>query len=163
MGRKEESDLGAVDLGAVLKKYNIRDTKRFYTEINTKAQAGQEIITYDGSRGSVPEVSHIKTELLDWVFSRFPFHKTWSFDEDLGIWTVSLDDLNLYGEGRSKKDAIEDLIDSTLEYLQIYYANPEWFLNHEETASHFVYLRRIARCEGDREAIKDLLGLKDAD
>lgn len=154
---------GEPRMGAVLKKYNIRDTKRFYTEINTRAQAGQEIITYDGSRGSAPEVSHIKTALLDRVFSSFPFRNTWTFDEDLGVWTVSLDDLNLYGEGQSKNGAIEDLINSVLEYLQIYYANPEWFLSREETAPHYVYLRRIARCDGDKDTIKRLMGLEDAD
>jgi len=150
-------------LGAVLEKYNIRDTKRFFSEVNRKALEGLEVITYDGLRPNQGEVSHIKTEVLDKIVSAFEFHPEWTLDEELSVWTVSLPELPGYGEGEDRKEAAEDLIDGLLEYVEAYYGNLQWFLNREETASDLRYLRQIARCEGDRARIARLVGLPDAD
>lgn len=150
-------------MGMVLEKYNIRDTKRFFSRVNRKAQEGVEVITYDGLRPAQSEVSHIKTEVLDKVFSIFQFHPEWTFDKELSTWTVSLRELPVYGEGRTKKEAVQDLVDSLLEYVEIYYKDLHWFLGREETSSYFPYLRQVARCDGDREKIARLVGLSDAD
>lgn len=114
-------------------------------------------------RSKPDEVSHIKTEVLDKILRSFRFHPEWTFDEELSTWTVSLPELPVYGEGKAKKEAAEDLIDSLLEYVEVYYRDLPWFLNREETISHFPYLRQIARCEGDRAKIAKLVGLLDAD
>ena len=148
-------------LGAVLEKYNIRDSKRFFSEINRKAQEGLEVITYD-SKPSQGEVSHIGTEVLDKVFRAFKFVPEWTLDEDLSVWTVSLPEVALYGEGTDKKQAAEDLIDNVLEYVEIYYEDLRWFLSREETLPHLPYLRQVARCEGDRAKIATVLGVADA-
>ena len=100
--------------------------------------------------------------MLDRILSAFQFHPEWTFDEELSVWTVSLPELPVYGESTDKKEAADGLIDSLLEYVEVYYSNLQWFLNREETASDLRYLRQIARCEGDRARIARLVGLPDA-
>lgn len=145
-----------------MEKYNIRDSKRFFSDINRKAQEGLEVITYDGLRPNQGEVSHIKTEVLDQILSAFLFHPEWTLDEELATWTVSLPELPVYGEGKSKAEAKRDLVDSLLEYVETYYSDLRWFLGREETANDIRYVRQVARCEGDRKRIAQLVGL-DAD
>lgn len=148
-------------MGDVLEKHNIRDSKRFFSEINRKAQDGLEVITYD-SKPSQGEVSHIGTEILDRVFQAFRFDPQWVRDEELSVWTVTLSEVGIYGEGRDKSLAAEDLIDNILEYVELYYEDFRWFLSREETLSHLPYLRQVARCEGDRARIAEVLGVVNA-
>jgi len=128
-------------MGDVLKKYNIRDSKRFFSEINRQAQEGVEVITYDGLRPNQGEVSHLKTEVLDRILATFEFHPELEFDEHIKVWTASVAELPVYGED-----------------TEVFYANLRWFLSREETLSDCSYVRQKARCGGDRKKIADLIG-----
>jgi hypothetical protein len=145
-------------MNAALDKYNIRDTKQYYSEINDKVLKGMEVITFNATK-KLAEVSHISTAILDEICDRFViFHPCSELDEELGVWTVSLNEINMYGEGKTEDEAIQDLINAIVEFSRLYKKKYEYY-SMVEAPEVKVYMRKIARCEGDREKIKKAIGL----
>lgn len=138
-------------------KFNIRDTKRFYSHINEKALNGIEVITYN-AMGKTGEVSHLSKSIVDFLFDSLQFHISEEFDKELGVYTVSADDINIYGEGTSKAEAIEDLLTSVIEYATIYLEQIDLFSKLENITKQG-YMLKIIRCGSDREELKKVLGL----
>lgn len=141
-----------------IEKYNIRDTKQYYSEINDKVLKGIEVITYNASK-KLSEVSHIKTELLDTIFDKFVcFHPRVELDEELNVWTVAADEIDMYGEGSTKEEAIEDLLDAIVHFCKIYAEKIELYAVLD-SAEKKAYMRKMLRCENDREKIRKVIGL----
>ncbi len=138
-------------------KFNIRDTKRFYSDINEKALNGIEIITYN-AMGKTGEVSHLSKKIVDFLFDSLQFHISEEFDEELGIYTVSADDINIYGEGSTKDEAIEDLLTSIIEYASIYVEQIDLFSKVEDITKQG-YMLKVIRCGSNRDKLKKVLDL----
>lgn len=149
---------GAEKMETILQnKFNIRDTKRFYSDINDKALNGIEVITYN-AMGKAGEVSHLSKRIVDFLFDSLQFDITEEFDEEFGIYTVSANDINIYGEGGTKAEAIEDLLTSITEYAAIYVEQIDMFSKVEDITKQG-YMLKVIRCGSDREKLKKVLGL----
>ncbi|MBA1335964.1 MAG: hypothetical protein HPY66_1783 [Firmicutes bacterium] len=149
---------GVEKMEAILQnKFNIRDTKRFYSDINEKALNGIEVITYN-AMGKTGEVSHLSKRIVDFLFDSLQFHISEEFDEELGVYTISVDDINIYGEGSTKAEAIEDLLTSIIEYTAIYVEQIDLFSKVENITKQG-YMLKVIRCGSDREKLKKVLGL----
>ncbi len=144
------------NMSVALPRYNIRDTKKYYSELNNMALKGIEVITYN-SNNRDEEVSHIKTVYLDKLLDKLSFSPLIEKDEDLAVYTVALNEIDLYGEGDTKEIAIEDLITSIIEYLTIYVDKIDMFSRVESEAKQ-VYVLKLLRCNGDREKIRKAIG-----
>jgi len=142
---------------ALQNKFNIRDTKRFYSDINEKASNGIEVITYN-AMGKTGEVSHLSKKIVDFLFDSLQFHVAEEFDEELGVHTVSADDINIYGEGSTKAEAIEDLLNSIIEYAAVYVEQIDLFSKVEDITKQG-YMLKVIRCGNDKEKLKKVLGL----
>lgn len=154
----EFKDKGVVNMEALLhNKFNIRDTKRFYSDINDKALNGIEVITYN-AMDKTGEVSHLNKKIIDFLLNSLQFHISEEFDEELGVYTVSVDDINVYGEGASKDEAVEDLLNSINEYAAIYIEQIDVFSRIEDVTKQG-YMLKIIRCEGDSVKLRKVLGL----
>ena len=157
---REKGEVDGVMSTMILEKYNIRDTKKLYSDINNKVLRGMEIITYNAIKRNKPEeVSHIKTETLDYICdTHFIFNPVKVFDEELNIWTVSVDEINIYGEGATIDTAVQNLLESIQEFESIYLERIDLF-SQVESIEKQLYMRRIIRCEGNKEKLRKVLGL----
>lgn len=144
------------NMSIAVPRYNIRDTKKYYSELNNMALKGIEVITYN-SNNQAEEVSHIKTAYLDKLIDKLSFSPLIEKDEDLAVHTVALNEIDLYGEGETVEIAVEDLITSIIEYLTIYIDKIDMFSRVEPEAKQ-VYVLKLLRCNGDREKIRKAIG-----
>ena len=140
----------------VIPRYNIRDTKRYYSELNNIALKGLEVITYNATSEN-EEVSHIKSSYLNQLLEKLPFDPIVEYDDELCVHTVSLNEIDLYGEGETIKEAVEDLINSIIEFLTIYLNKIDIFSKVEPEMKQ-IYLLKLLKCNGDREKIKKAIG-----
>lgn len=148
---------GVNKMSLTIPKFNIRDTKKYYSELNNIALKGIEVITFNANNEN-EMVSHIKTSYLDRLFSNLIFTPEIEFDEEIGIHTVSLPEIDLYGDGTTLEAAINNLLDSVLEFLAIYVEKLDMFSKVESDQKQ-LFLLKLLRCHGDRDAIKKVLGL----
>jgi len=151
-----ESRKGERKMSIAIPQYNIRDTKKRYSELNNIALKGIEVITYNAN-DKEEKVSHIKTSYLDLLLHKLSFTPSVDLDDELRIYTVSLNEIDLYGEGKTVEAAVEDLIDSILQFLAIYIEKLDLFAKAESEIKQ-LYLLKLLRCNGDREKIKKAIG-----
>jgi hypothetical protein len=81
-----------------------------------------------------------------------------TYDEELGIHTVSLPEFDVYGEGESEVDAIESLVDAMVELSTIYKEKPS--LIKRESKVKRAHIFWLIGCKGDREKIKEVIRFK---
>lgn len=81
--------------------------------------------------------------------------------EDDGSITLALDNLELYSNGSSLEDAINELIEELKVYASDYLQRSQLFLHAPNRKSHFPYILRVLLCDSDKE-IRDLLELSNA-
>lgn len=146
---------------SVKRKFNIRDTKRYYSDLNSTVLKGLEIVTFKGLNKNVrkeEEVSHIKTPYVDFLMGFLKFKPLIESGEELGGYTITLNEIDIYGEGDTIGDATENLIDSILEYISIYIDKIDIF-NKVESIEKQLYMLKLIRCDGDREKLKKEIGL----
>lgn len=72
--------------------------------------------------------------------------------------TISLADLPLYGEGRNIDEAVDDLINTVFEFIEIYQDKKEIYLA-QFTESQIEAMDLILECHSDRDSIRRLLQL----
>ena len=82
-------------------------------------------------------MSHIKTSYLDLLLNKLFFNPTVDLDDELIIYTVSLNEIDLYGEGKTVEAAVGDLIDSILKFLVIYIEKFDLFAKAESEIISF--------------------------
>jgi hypothetical protein len=92
------------------------------------------------------------------VLPDLKFTPEFDFDEELHIYTVSLGEVGFYGTGTTRDEATADLLDSILEYLQVYVAKVTVFSKLEPDGK-LLYMLKLAQCNGDRDALKREIGL----
>ena len=151
-----DTDKEVSKMSMTMPRYNIRDTKKYYSELNNMALKGIEVITFN-SNNQGEEVSHIKTAHLDKLLDKLSFSPLIEKDEELGVHTVALNEIDLYGEGETEELAIEDLISSIVEYLTVYVEKIDMFSKVESEVKQ-VYILKLLRCNGDREKIRKAIG-----
>lgn len=143
------------------RKLNVRDTKKNYSLLNTAALNGLEIVTFKGINKNArkdEEVSHIKTDYVDYLMGFLKFNPVIEYGEEIGGYTVSLNEIDMYGEGDTIEAAKEDLINSIIAYIDIYIDQIELF-SKVESIDKQVYMLKLIRCDGDRDKIRKEIGL----
>ena len=142
-------------------RYNVSDTKKYYSKINDTVLAGLTVTTFNAFKeGESFEVTHIRKDILEHLAlycGRYDIVKT--FDEEYDAWTVAIENnINLYGEGKTQEEAVENLIDSAIDYATLYKEKSDLFCRLE-SLDKLVFFIRILICEGNREKVRFLLGV----
>jgi hypothetical protein len=102
-------------------------------------------------------VSQLNGQQID-AMSNLKFSPAFDFDDELHVYTVSLPEVGMYGVGATRDGAVVDLLDSIQEYLRVYVAKVTIFSKLEPVDKLF-YILKLAQCNGDREAIRNEIGL----
>lgn len=151
---KSKGDANRISMA--IPKFNIRDTKKRYSELNNMVLKGIEVITFNANNAN-EQVSHIKTSYLDHLLTNLSFKPEIELDEEIGVYTVAVSEIDLYGEGPSLEAAIENLVDSVLDFLCIYLEKLDMFAKVEPEQKQ-LFLLKLLRSDGDRDLIKKALG-----
>jgi len=101
--------------------YNIRETKSQYSSIQKAAIKGLPVFTKN--KNEEMSVAHIHEQLMLILLRGLPIDLSIDYDEELAVYTIAFEKINLYGEGKTKEEAKEDLLTSVLEWIDIYREN----------------------------------------
>lgn len=96
-------------------------------------------------------------QATDELRTRVSFGVKEVYDEELKGWTISVAEIDLYGEGASKEEAVSDLIASINEYISLY-SESDFLAKHESPEKQAAIIK-LMRCKSD-EAIRKALGIK---
>ena len=146
---------GAVTLSS--QALPISEAKARFSELSRKAGMGIEVISAN-KHGSGHLVSLIKTDILTVALDALHFTLVESLDGELGVITLAVQEIPIYGEGHTRDEAGSALIDAALDYVVVYEERIELFSYGDSPKTQGLMLK-LLRCRGDREAIKKTLGL----
>lgn len=142
-----------------LQRYNVKTTRDQYSQIHNLAAAGREVLTINTmGKGTKKAVSHIEKSMLDFLFTHAPITIEKEYDAELNLWTLSIKQVDIYGEGPTEKAAEADLVKSTLEYIGFYYENLDFYSG--DTTEKKAAMAKLARCEGNPDALRTILGFE---
>jgi len=101
-------------------------------------------------RKQTEEILLLRVDLQKMLLSNFKL-KPEVINEDDGSVTLALDQLEIYVNSNSLKDAINELIVDLKHYARDYMNRSQLFLNAPNRRSHFPYILRILLCDSDEE------------
>jgi hypothetical protein len=142
----------------------INEAKNKLTVLRREALTGKEILMADTRRKDNKFVSLVATSLLDELCEET---KTFTYkwvdipgenQETYSLWN---NETGVYGVGITKEEAIEDLIDNIIDYANVYFEDLPYYLSTSgNNRSHYWYLRRVIRSNGNREILYNALALE---
>lgn len=135
----------------------VSEAKARFSELMRKASSGLEVLSAN-KHGSANLVSLIRTDILTAALETLLFTTAETLDPELGVITIAIDEIPVYGEGQSHDEAIQSLIDAVLDYTAVYEERIELFSRTESPRTQGLMLK-LLRCSQDREAIRQALGL----
>lgn len=135
----------------------ISEAKARLSELVRKVGLGFEVLTTN-KHGSGQLVSLVETEILTAALRAMQFTLVESEDQELGLVTISVKEIPVYGEGRSREQAIESLLDAVLDYRLVYEENIQLFSRVDSAETRGLMLK-LMRCGDDRQAVGAALGL----
>jgi len=136
--------------------------KNRLTALRREAITGKEFLLADAKKKDDQPVSLISTALLDELCETRTFSYEWTDEpgKENEHYSLYNQETGVYGVGPTRREAAEDLIDNIIDYAGIYFDDLPFYLSSSgDRRGHYWYLRRILRCEGDREKIYRVLNL----
>lgn len=140
----------------------VHEAKNKLTVLRRKAAIGKELLLADVKRKGGQPVSLISTALLDELCEAKTFSYEWLDEPGIenGNYSLYNRETGVYGVGPAKREAVEDYIDNIIDYAGVYFDDLPFYLSPSGgRRDHYWYLRRVHRCEGDREKLYRVLGL----
>lgn len=133
----------------------LSEAKKDFSRLYKQAEAGQEIMTTIRNSG-LSNVSLINSDILAVMLDGLVIPIEETLDERVGGVTIAIPYLPMYGEGETREQAIENLVDAVIEFREAYTENLELYKRSESAFNQAVMLK-LLRCGNDREAIRAAL------
>lgn len=100
----------------------------------------------------------ISTQILGDILSVYKFNPEINFDNSTNQFEVILREINLYGYGDTKDEAIEMTTDMAIDLTEDYFDNADMYARIPSERSKYPYFLRIRNCS-ERDEVKKVLGL----
>lgn len=118
-----------------------------------------EIITANAAVKGSKTASIMSTEMLKIMLdSCIKFNTLIAFDEATNQYVVSVPELDADGQGNTREEAIEVLLDNIITLTEDYFENIELYLRIENSKKMLPYFERIRHCE-NMDDMSRVLGL----
>ncbi|MDA8336353.1 MAG: hypothetical protein M0Z41_15430 [Peptococcaceae bacterium] len=143
----------------------VHEAKTRLTALRREAVAGKEFLLADAKRKDDRPASLVSTALLDELCESKVFSYEWldrpgEESEDYSLYNR---ETGVYGIGPTKAEAVENFIENIVDYANVYFDDLPYYLSPiGDRHGHYWYLRRVLRCEGNREILYRALGLDKA-
>ena len=133
----------------------LSEAKKSLSRLYMLAEAGLEIMITNKNSGW-SNVSLVNSEILTAIFDKQDVPLVETPDENLGGLTIAIPNLPIYGEGNTREEAVEKLIDAVIEFREAYLENLELY-KRSESLDNKIIMMKLLRCGDDREAIRAAL------
>ena len=82
----------------------------------------------------------------------------WEHDSEHGLWSVYVPQLDVFGQGATRDEAAEDLLETVREYVEFYLQDPLFYFKAGRR-DHFPYVLAVALAADDPKQLRQILGV----
>ncbi|MHB9010420.1 MAG: exoribonuclease R [Carboxydocellales bacterium] len=137
----------------MLTEMNITDARKDISSwYNTVYNSSKPMII---KRNQREEVLVLRTDLQKMLLANYSLIPEFLREDD-GSTTLALDQLEIYVNGETTEDAINEFIEELKIYANDFIERSQLFLNAPNRRSHFPYILRVLLCDTNEE-IRSLL------
>jgi len=97
-------------------------------------------------------------QLMEMLFDGVSCCPEWEKEHQLGIWTVYVPELDVWGKGETEEEAAEDLVSAAFDYMEVFLGNVPFFLSAGRK-KHLPYIFSVMLMHGNRDKMREFLGL----
>lgn len=138
--------------------YSIYEAKTNLSMIvRDSAEHGKVFLVGNAQMKAAPRAVVMGENLLHLLLDRFVCHPEWEEDAEKGMWTISVSEAGAWGEGSSKDEAVQDLLENAKALSEGYLEEADLYLRFGRTQALPIMLK-IALARDDAE-LQRTLGL----
>lgn len=140
-------------------EYPIYEAKKNFSHI--LHEAGEHLKLFpikNAQRHDTTRIWVVGEQVIAVLLEGLCFKPEWEEDKEQGYWTVYLPELDIFGQGKTREEAAEELVTAALEYADIYQGDIPFYLKVGRK-SHLPYIWRLLLTGGDRNKVKEILGV----
>jgi antitoxin YefM len=138
----------------MLAELTFTDARRELTSVIDRVQRMVPVVIRP--RKQSEENTFILNETMVRIFlSQYTFNLS-LIDEEEGSYGYWLDNLDIYGYGETKEEALDSLVEELIIYAKQYTDNPSRYIDAPNRRVHLPYVMRVMVCN-DAEEVKRLL------
>jgi len=134
----------------------VSEAKAKFSELHRLAGLGLEVVSTN-KHHPAQSVSMIRADILTAALETMKFSLMETRDDELGVTTIAVREIPVYGEGPTREEAIVSLVEAALDYSEVYREKIELF-SRADTPEQQGLMLKLMRCGTDHEAIKRTLG-----
>lgn len=101
----------------------------------------------------------IGNELMEKLFEGLHCRTEIENEVKMGFWTAYVPELDVWGRGSTLEEAVDDLVQAVQDYVEVFLANIPFYLGAGRK-EHLPYIFRFFFARGNREEIRDILGVR---
>lgn len=138
--------------------YSIYEAKtNFSMIVRDSAEHGKVFMVGNAQREASPRAVILGENLLRLLLDRFICHPEWEEDAEKGMWTVSVSEAGAWGEGNSKSEAVQDLLENAKALSEGYLEEADLYLRFGRT--EFLPMMLKIALARDEAGLQRTLGL----
>lgn len=124
-------------------------------------EAGEQLKLFtlaNVQRRDAPRVVLLGERTLQTLVEHLSCTPEWEEDGEHGLWSVYVPELDVFGQGKTREEAVNSLIEAAQEYADLYLEDAPFYLkvNREH---HYPFVIALALARGDRGKATKVLGL----
>jgi len=116
------------------------------------------VISGNVKKNSTKTAAIISTKILDEILDIYRFNPVINFDAETNQFEAILNEINIYGCGDTKEEAIEIATDMVIDITEDYFENAEMYARIPDQKAKYPYFLRVRNCSS-RDEVKKVLGL----
>lgn len=132
--------------------------KQFPSLIREATQNLRPILVANAQRKDSERAVILGEEAVLALLQDLPATPDWEWDEEHGLWSVVIDEFDVWGQGATREEARADLIFGARDYAGAYMDEPAWYFRAGR-AAHYAYALAITLAGDDDERVARLLGV----
>ena len=117
------------------------------------------VISGNVKKNSTKTAAIISTKILDEILDIYRFNPVINFDAETNQFEAILNEINIYGCGDTKEEAIEITTDMVIDVTEDYFENAEMYARIPDQKAKYPYFLRVRSCSS-RDEVKKVLGLE---
>ena len=146
-----------IKYSGLYKPISVSQAKRRFLKYYKLATRGFEVVAQ--KKKTEETVSIINTSTISAILDAIRFRIEVIVDKGYEYpYTISVEEVPLYGSGDTEESAVENLIDATIEFLDIYKEKNDIY-SRVYSAQCKGYALKLLRCGNDRNALRKAYGL----
>lgn len=132
--------------------------KNFTALIRESSEALKVFRVANAQRRQSPRSLILGEAAMEVLLERLTCSPRWEEDPAQRLWSVHVPELDVFGQGATRDEAADDLIEAAVEYSEVYLEDVPFYFKAGRK-DHYPYVLAVLLAAGDRDKLRRVIGV----